>query len=252
MLGRVYLAQKSPALAAAAFEKTLEVVRNDGFALSGLVEAYLAIGEKEKAREAYARLLHVWSDADANLKWMTRAKAAGLEAKPKDISPAAQRNYKRTVLDHLGPSAWEPYEAPALNALDANNKPVTLANYRGKNVLLIFYLGEECPHCLLQLREVAKKYKEFAALDTEVLAVSSDTPEENAAVNKNGEIPFHLLSDVKLENAHSYKSYDDFEEIALHSTILIDKRGRVHWAQSGGDPFRDFNFLLKEIGRLNK
>jgi peroxiredoxin len=252
MLGRVYLAQKSPALAAAAFEKTLETVRNDGFALSGLVEAYQATGEKEKARAAYARLLHVWSDADADLKWMRRAKAAGLEAKPEDLSPAAQRNYKRTVLDHLGPSAWEPYEAPALNALDTSNKPVTLASYRGKNVLLIFYLGEECPHCLLQLRDVAKRYKEFAALDTEVLAISSDTPEENAAVNKNGEIPFHLLSDVKLENARSYKSYDDFEEIALHSTILIDKRGRVHWAQTGGDPFRDLNFLMKEIGRLNK
>lgn len=251
-LGRAYLAHKSPVMAAAAFEKTLELVRNDGFALSGLVEAYAAMGEKEKAREAYARLLHVWSDADANLKWMQRAKAVGLTATPKDLSPAAQRNYKKVVLDHLGPSAWEPYDAPELNALDAGNKPVTLSNYRGKNVLLIFYLGEECPHCMLQLREVSKRYKEFAAQDTEVLAVSSDTPEENAAANPKGDIPFRLLSDVKLENARRFKSYDDFEELALHSTILIDKRGRVHWAQTGGDPFMDFNFLMKEIIRLNQ
>ena len=251
-LGRAYLAHKSPAMAAAAFEKTLETVRNDGFALSGLVEAYAAIGEKEKAREAYGRLLHVWSDADAGLKWMAGARAVGLTATPKDLSPASQRNYKRTVLDHLGPSAWEPYDAPELTALDATGKPVTLTNYRGKNVLLIFYLGDECPHCMIQLREAAKRYKEFAATDTEILAVSSDTPEENAAANAKGDIPFRLLSDVKLENAHRFKSFDDFEDLALHSTILIDRRGRVHWAQTGGDPFTDFNFLLKEIERLNR
>jgi len=252
LLGRAYLDQKSPALAAAAFEKTLELVRNDGFALSGLVEAYGAAGEKEKAREAYARLLYVWSDADPGLKWMERARAAGLEAKPKDTSPGPQRNYKRTTLDSLGPSAWEPYDAPELGALDPDGRRVSLAAYRGKNVLLIFFLGEECPHCMLQLREVAKRYKELAGLNTEVLAVSSDTPQENAEALKKGDIQFKLLSDVNFENARRYKSYDDFEDMALHSTILIDSRGRVHWAQTGGDPFMGFDFLVKEIKRLNK
>lgn len=251
-LGRVYLAQKSAALAVEAFEKTLELVRNDGFALSGLVEAYSVLGEKEKAREAYARLLHVWSDADAGLRWMQKAKSFGLNAEPKDISPGQQRNYKKTVLDHLGPSVWESYDAPELAALDSEGRKVTLADFKGKNVLLIFYLGEECPHCLLQLREVAKRHKEFAGMDTEVLAVSSDKPEENAESLKKGDIPFKLLSDVSMENAKRYKSFDDFEEIALHSTVLIDRRGRVHWARTGGDPFMDFNFLAKEIQRLNQ
>ncbi|HEY7546843.1 MAG TPA: redoxin domain-containing protein, partial [Blastocatellia bacterium] len=251
-LGRVYLAEKSPALAVEAFEKTLELVRNDGFALSGLVEAYSLLGEKEKAREAYARLLYVWSDADAGLRWIEKAKSFGLSAEPKDTSPGPQRNYKKTVLDHLGPNVWEPYEAPELAALDSEGRKVTLADFKGKNVLLIFYLGEECPHCLLQLREVAKRYKELAGMDTEVLAVSSDKPEENAESLKKGDIPFKLLSDTSLENAKRYKSFDDFEEIALHSTILIDRRGRVHWARTGGDPFMDFDFLSKEIQRLNQ
>ncbi len=47
------------------------------------------------------------------------------------------------------------------------------------------------------------------------------------------------------------KSYDDFEDIELHSTILIDKLGRVHWARSGGDPFTDVAFLTKELARMN-
>jgi len=37
----------------------------------------------------------------------------------------------------------------------------------------------------------------------------------------------------------------------LHSTVLIDKTGKVHWARNGGEPFKEFDFLLKEIQRLN-
>ena len=33
------------------------------------------------------------------------------------------------------------------------------------------------------------------------------------------------------------------EEIELHSTILIDRQGRVHWKRAGGDPFTDTEFL---------
>ena len=251
-LGRAYLGRRSPSLAALAFEKALEAVRNDGFALSGLVEAHAAMGDTDKAREAYGRLLYVWSDADPGLKWLERARAAGVEAKPRDTSPAKQRNYRTTTLDHYGPNTWEPYQAPVLDALDSKGKRVTLEDYRGKNVLLIFYLGQECPHCLEQLVQVTKKKDEFSRLDTDVLAISSNTPQENAASVKVGELPFRLLSDAHFENARRFKSFDDFEDIALHSTILIDRRGRVHWARTGGDPFTDFEFLLKEIKQLNE
>jgi peroxiredoxin len=84
-----------------------------------------------------------------------------------------------------------------------------------------------------------------------VLAISSNTPQENAASVKVGELPFRLLSDVRFDNARRFKSFDDFEDMPLHSTILIDRRGRVHWARTGGDPFTDFEFLLKEIKQLN-
>lgn len=251
-LGRAYLEQKSPGLAAAAFEETLRVVRNDAFALSGLVEAYGGLGETEKARQALARLLFVWSDADPGLKWVERAKSTGIDAQAQDSSPRPQRNYKKTVLDHLGPNIWEPYAAPALKALDPSRKQVTLEECRDKNVLLIFYLGEECPHCVKQLVDIGKRKNDFAALDTEILAISSDSPQENDASLKVKDLPVRLLSDPGLENARRFQSFDDFEEMELHSTILIDKRGRVHWSRHGGDPFMDFDFLLKEIRRLNE
>ena len=252
VLGEVYLARQSAGLAAEAFEKTLEVVPNDGFALAGLARARAALGEREAAEEAYGRLLFVWSDADPGLRWMEEARALGLEAQPTDDSPAPQRNYRRQTLDSLGPNVWEPYDAPELEVLDPEREMVTLEEYRGRNVLLVFYIGEDCAHCVEQLVEISDRIVQFRLRDVEVLAVSGDSPEANAESLAMGELPLRLLSDEGFANARRFKSYDEFEDLELHSTIFIDRQGRVRWARSGGDPFMDFDFLLEEIDRVEE
>ncbi len=252
-LGEAYMDAKSPVLAAQAFEKALDLTKNDIFALSGLVRAYAALGEKAKAEDAMARLLFVVSNADAGLKILERAKATGITAAPRDSAPAPQRNYARVPLDHFGPPKWDPYEAPALAVHDAAGKPVSLEEYRGKNVLLVFYLGPECPHCLRQLHDIGKNKDEWDRLNTVVLAVSSTPPEKNGeALKQFGDLPARLLSDPDHANARRFHSYDDFEDIELHSTILIDKKGRVYWARFGGDPFSDMQFLVKQVERMNE
>ncbi|MGA2742336.1 MAG: redoxin domain-containing protein [Bryobacteraceae bacterium] len=252
-LGEAYLDAKSPVLAAQAFERALDLTRNDIFALSGLVRAYAAQGEKAKAEDDMARLLFVASNADAGLKILERAKATGVTATPRDSSPAPQRNYARVSLDHFGPARWEPYEAPALDVRDAAGKSVSLAEYRGKNVLLVFYLGPECPHCLRQLHDIGTKKDDWDRTNTVVLAVSSTPPEKNSeALKQFGDLPARLLSDPDHANARRFHSYDDFEDIELHSTILIDKKGRVYWARFGGEPFSDMGFLVKQVERMNE
>lgn len=253
LLGGAYLEQKSPLLAVKAFESALKGVPNDGFALAGLVEAYSALGQAEQARTAMGRLLHVWSDADPGLRWLEKARSLVRDAKPQDLSPRQQRNYKSAALDTFGPNVWEPYPAPTLSAVDSKGKTVTLEEYKGRNVLMVFYLGEECLHCLEQLDKIAKRRADFAAADTEVIALSSATPDKNAASLKLKDLPVRVLSDSAThDNARRFKSYDDFEGLELHSTLLIDKRGRVHWARFGGEPFDDVDFLLGEIKRMNR
>jgi peroxiredoxin len=98
-----------------------------------------------------------------------------------------------------------------------------------------------------------RKSRVFSRVDRPVvLAVSSATPDANSAGLKAfGDLPIRLLSDDHFANAHRFHSYDDFEEIELHSTILIDKQGRVYWARNGGDPFSDVSFLVKQLERMN-
>jgi peroxiredoxin len=251
-LGEAYLQTKSPLLAAKAFEKDLDLVHNDLFALSGLVRAHAAAGEKAKAEDAMARLLYVAADADKDLAIVTRAVATGVKVTPRDSSPGPQRNYLRMALEKYGPNKWEPYAAPRLDVKDKDGKRISLDEYRGKNVMLVFYLGAECAHCMRQLHDIGKKKDDWDRLDTAVIAVSSASPEKNAKALKDlGDLPIRLLSDENYANARRFHSYDDFEEMELHSTILIDKSGRVHWARRGGEPFGDMPFLVKQLEHMN-
>jgi peroxiredoxin len=106
---------------------------------------------------------------------------------------------------------------------------------------------------MIQLHEIGKRLNDWNALNTTVLAVSSNPPASNAADLKSmGELPFRLLSDQKFENARRFHSYDDFEDIELHSTILIDSQGRVYWARFGGNPFMNMDFLVTQLSRMNE
>ncbi|HEY3742037.1 MAG TPA: redoxin domain-containing protein [Bryobacteraceae bacterium] len=251
-LGEAYLTARSPLLAAQAFEKALDLTKMDYFALSGLVRSYAALGERAKAEDAMAKLLFVTADSEPGIRAIDSAKAAGISATPRDGSPGAQRNYLRTSLEKYGPEKWEPYAAPTLDVRDASGKRVTLEDYRGKNVLLVYYLGQECAHCMEQLHKLGKMKDDWARLDTVLLAVSSQAPDKNAkAIKEMGDLPWRLLSDDHHVNAQRWHSYDDFEEIELHSTILIDKKGRVYWGRFGSDPFSDADFLVKQIERMN-
>jgi len=252
VLGEAYLARHSPELAVLAFEKALEVVKNDGFALSGLVDAYASMGRLPEARNALGRLLFVWSDADPGLKWLERTKHWRLDAQPIDSSSATQRRYKSVALEKFGPSAWEPYPAPHLDAIDSNGQKVTLDDFQGKNVLLVFYPPGECSQCVGQLVELSKKKSEFLRLDTEVVVVGGGTPQQATALAKANDAHLQMLWDPKFEDARRFHAYDDFEDIPLNCIAMIDKHSRVHWSREGGDPFADFDFLLKEAQRMNE
>jgi peroxiredoxin/tetratricopeptide (TPR) repeat protein len=251
-LGEAYLTVKSPLLAAQAFEKALDLTKMDYFALSGLVRSYAALGETAKAEDAMAKFLYITADAESGIRPVEAAKASGIKATARDGAPGEQRNYLRTSLEKYGPEKWEPYAAPSLDVRDESGKRVTLADYRGKNVLLVYYLGQECAHCMEQLHKLGKMKDDWARTDTVLLAVSSQSPDKNAkAIKDMGDLPWRLLSDDHHANAQRWHSYDDFEEIELHSTILIDKKGRVYWGHFGADPFSDAEFLVKQIERMN-
>src|ERR1022692_3161148 len=55
-------------------------------------------------------------------------------------------------------------------------------------------------------------------------------------LNAFGDLPIRLLSDDYFANAPRFHSYDEFEEMELHSTIRIDKQVFFFFLRTGGPP----------------
>lgn len=231
-----------------AYNEALHQEPNDAWCLAGLAKSWVAQGRRDIAQDFAGRFLAVWSQADPGLKLMQEVIALGLDAKPTPVTLRPERTYNPRKLDGIGPSNWAPFAAPSLSATGVDGKPVRLEDYRGKNVLLVFYLSDQCVHCVEQLTAINAKFDKFHAADTVVLAISSDSPEKNRSNQLSG-FNLNLISDENHENARRFASYDDFEDMELHSTILIDREGRVRWKRTGGDPFMKIDYLLAELKR---
>lgn len=251
LLGDHYRSKGDYRLAIDCYERALKNELNDGFSLSGLALSHWAVGEKEKAAYYAGRLSYVWSQADPGLKWMEEVKKLGLRAPLVAETPRKERVYRPHELDALGPMNWRPFAAPKLDVVNSDGKPVSLKDYTGKNVLLVFFLGEACVHCVGQLNSINGRMADFDAQNTVVLAVCSATPESLKESEALGGVNVTFCSDKAHENARRFASYDDFEDMELHSTILIDKTGHVRWKRTGGDPFTDIDFLINELKRVN-
>jgi len=213
---------------------------------NALGDAYLKAGTKDLAIQAYEKALTLTRNDHFALAGLERA------GKPtKIVTPETERTYNTDSLEKFGPKQWSAIAAPELEATDVEGKTVRLSDLKDQNVILVFYLGKECPHCLKQLRELKAKSSEWKRLNTVVLAVSNNTPEQNKALlGDEAYQGIRFLSDSKYANAKRYLSYDDFEEMELHSTILIDKEGKLRWSRVGGEPFEDMPFLTKSIESL--
>ena len=169
---------------------------------------------------------------------------------PKDVGD-------RPNLDDLGPFRWHPSKAPDFTLTNHQGKEVKLSSYRGKKVVVIFYLGYGCLHCAEQLKKFGPKAAEFKKAGYEILAISSDLATDlTKSVENYGKdaadksFPFPLLSNEKLDVFKAYRCFDDFEKSTMHGTFVIDEDGFVRWQDISYDPFMDADFVLKEAQRL--
>lgn len=160
----------------------------------------------------------------------------------------------RPPLDTLGPIHWRSTPAPDWALETKDGKTLSLSNYKGKPVVMIFYLGHGCSHCLEQLNAFSPKTAEFNKLGIELVGISTDSVEglrktfDGAFLKKD--FPFPLASDQKLEVFKRYRCHDDFESMPLHGTFLIDGNGEIRWMDISFEPFTEADFLIKEAERL--
>ena len=145
--------------------------------------------------------------------------------------------------------------APAMTLPDDGGSPQSLSHI-GKNgpVVVVFYLGYGCSHCVAQLIALDKDLHYFRELNAEIVAISSDEPEHTGErFQEYGRFHFPVLADVDHAVAQSWNVYqpqtEDQPEFSKHGTFILDRTGRVIWAAMGNEPFLDNKSLLHIIAR---
>lgn len=231
---------------------------NDVQPLANYVDVLWQLGKTNEAEKAFAQLRTIAGSADVDLPVFKRlaplAAALKLPADWRTPVPASTDVGQRPTLDSLGPFRWQPMPAPDWTLYDAKGDKVSLKQYRGKPVVLLFYLGYGCVHCLEQLNAFGPAAGDFKDAGISLVAISTDTAEglrKTFAKSKSEDgFPFPLVSDEPLEVFKQYRAFDDFENMPLHGAFLIDGQGLVRWQDISFEPFTDTKFLLAESKRL--
>jgi peroxiredoxin len=146
--------------------------------------------------------------------------------------------------------------APGFDLPDHRQKGWQLHDHLAHGpVVLIFYYGYHCNHCVGQLFALHDDIRKFRELGATVIAVSADPPElTKQRFRQYGEFAFPVLSDPGNKIAQAYGVYQppagDKREELQHGTFVIGRDGRVAWANFGNEPFTGNRTLLYELARL--
>ena len=123
--------------------------------------------------------------------------------------------------------------APDFTLPNQDGVPVSLRDFRGKQVVLYFYPKDNTPGCTRQACAFAGAYGEFAALDAVVIGVSKDSPASHQRFAEKYSLPFLLLADPELTAIQAYgvwqekKLYGKVSMGVVRTTFLIDREGRI-------------------------
>jgi peroxiredoxin len=256
----IHRAAKDLATAEQLAREASEADREQVYPLAVYVDILASAGKNDEATAQFERLRKLAADADHDLPPFRRV---GTWAESRGISGDWRIPYAvpadvgvRPPLESLGPLAWQSSAAPSWTLPDASGHEVSSEQYAGKPVVLIFYLGAGCLHCVEQLQSFAPLAKDFRAAGIELVGISTDSREvlanslETFRQGDGSPFPFPLLSNPLLDVFKNFRAHDDFENLPLHGTFLIDGQGIVRWHEISFQPFKQPKYLLDEAQRL--
>jgi peroxiredoxin (alkyl hydroperoxide reductase subunit C) len=133
-------------------------------------------------------------------------------------------------------AAGEP--APDFTLRDQDGEEVSLADFKGRKVLLVFYPFDFSPVCSDQLSLYQEVKPEIEAKGVTVLGVSVDSPYAHKAFQEKLGVDTTLLADFEPKGAvaKAYGSYIDGLGFANRTLVLIDEEGTVAWAYESPSP----------------
>ena len=141
--------------------------------------------------------------------------------------------------------------APNFELVDTELKMRTLDEFKGKKIILSFFVAAGSPVCETELCTLRDSRDELSNLGAQVIAISNDGPFANKAFAEKNNLKFPILGDYKSKTIRDYdvlmpdllhiKDYD----AAKRSIFIIDENGKIAYKWVSDNPLVEPNY--KEI-----
>lgn len=129
--------------------------------------------------------------------------------------------------------------APAFTLTDAQGQKVSLADFKGKDVVVYFYPKDDTPGCTKEACGFRDQWQTLKKKGVVVIGISPDDAASHTKFIEKYSLPFILLSDPDRKVMEKYGAYGEKMMYGkkttgvIRSTVLIGADGKVrkHWAR---------------------
>ncbi len=124
-------------------------------------------------------------------------------------------------------------KAPAFSGKDQDGKKISLADYKGKKLILYFYPQDLTPTCTVQACNLRDNFSLLKKKGFEILGVSPDDEEKHKKFEQRNKLPFPLIADTTHKILEKYGVWDWKQMFGhkymgvLRTTFVIDEKGTI-------------------------
>jgi peroxiredoxin len=148
--------------------------------------------------------------------------------------------------------------APGFNLFATPDQKISLADFKGRPVILAFYPADWSPVCGDQMALYNETLKLFGKFNAQLIGISVDSKWCHMAFAENRNLHFPLLADFEPKGALSrlYGAYDETDGESERALFVIDENGIIRWSflspdniNPGADGILE---ALEELSGINK
>jgi len=126
--------------------------------------------------------------------------------------------------------------APSFKLFNSEKTEISLSDYAGKNLLILFFPQAFTGTCTTELCAMRDGIAEYNALNADIVAISVDSLFTLAKFKEDQKLNFTMLSDFNKNVSEAYGClYDEFvfgmKGVSKRSAFVVDKNGVIQYAE---------------------
>ncbi len=149
-------------------------------------------------------------------------------------------------------------KAPSFTLKASDKSDVSLSDYQGKNLLVLFFPLAFTGVCTTELCTIRDEKAEYEALNTNIVAISIDSLFTLDKFKSEEGYNFPLLSDFNKDVCRAYGTlYEEFvlgmKEVSKRSAFVVDKAGNIRYAEilENAGELPNFEEIKKTLAKLD-